>query len=204
MLGSLLLALTEYEITAEDIKQIQAALPIIRAMALAESLLQKIVKIPDLLGTVRRLELQKAGLESSLAADRAASVRKLEAMLQQTQQAADAEAARKQEAAEGKIRAVETTLKSLQKDEAGMRAGLLQTKARFESELETLRETIRKASENSARELDLARTEAKALQASLGKEREGFANEKRALEQDIAALKEQKKRMADQLRAALG
>ena len=198
------MALTEYEITAEDIKQIQAALPIIRAMALAESLLQKIIKIPDLLGTVRRLELQKAGLESGLAADRAASVRKLEAMLKQTQQAADAEAARKQEAAEGKIRSVETTLKSLQKDEAGMRAGLLQTKARFESELETLRETIRKASENSARELDLARTEAKALQASLARNREGFANEKRALEQDIAALKEQKKRMADQLRAALG
>jgi len=198
------MAMTEYEITAEDIKQIQAALPIIRAMALAESLLQKITKIPDLMGTVKRLESQKDGLQSVLAAERATAVHTLEMALDQTQKAADAEAIRKQEMANGKIRATEGRLESLRRDEEGVRATFAQARTRLEGELEGIRQTIRQKSEAAAKELGAVRTELEALRASLGKEREVFASEKRSLEQDIAVLKDQKKRMAEQLRAALG
>ncbi len=194
----------DQELTAEDIKQLQAALPIIRALASVEPLLRKTAQAKDLLGDIKRLETQKAGLAGQLSAERAASTRDLEAALEQTRKAAEEDMARQDAVNRQKIVAAEGRLESLRRDEERLRDGMAQVRLKLEGELAGLRETIRAASEASAKELEGHRAAVREAKATLARDHEVAEAEKRKLEQDLAALRSQKQDIADRLKAALG
>jgi DNA repair exonuclease SbcCD ATPase subunit len=192
------------EMSEQDLKDIQAALPIIRGLAKAEKLLEQAGRLQGITREVADLEARKAALAEEMNAQRAASIRSLEAALEQTRAAAQAKADAIKAATEAKVADLEGRIKSLRLDEQRMQEGMADTRRRLETELDTIKQRIREASEASAKELEENRTTVRFARATLAREKETLAVEKATLEQDIATLKSEKARIAGELKAVLG
>ena len=139
-----------------------------------------------------------------MSAQRAASARSLEAMLEQTRRDAAAKAESMKTAAEAKLVDLEGKIRSLKLDEQRMQEGMAATRERLTTELDTLKQRIREASEASAKELEENRAAVRLDQATRTQATEKLTTEKAALEQDIATLKSEKARIAQELKAVLG
>ena len=81
---------------------------------------------------------------------------------------------------------------------------MAQTKARLEGELATLREQARQASEASARTLDADRDELARTRKAIAEAKESAVAERAGLAADIQRLKDEKARIARELKAVLG
>lgn len=149
-------------LTTEDIKSIELALPIVRALAKVEPLLKKASQAHELLSDVKRLEMQRARQQSENAAEHAVAVRNLEAALDQARVAAEVEATRKQESVDGKIRAAEQHLMTLRRDSERMQESMNQIKLQLERETELLRLNLKRQSEESSQAIGQARQELEA------------------------------------------
>jgi DNA repair exonuclease SbcCD ATPase subunit len=192
------------KITDQDIQDLKDALPVIRALTRVERFLQNAEALRGLERQVADLEARKAGLAGELSAQRAASVRDLEAALEQVRAAATSKATQLREAAEAKLADLEGKVKSLKLDEQRLQEGMAATRQRLTNELDGLKQQIREVSEASAKDLEENRTAVRFARATLAREKETLAVEKAALEQDIATLKSEKARIAGELRAVLG
>ena len=192
------------EITEQDVKDMQAALPIIRGLAKVEKLLDQASRLQAVAREVADLEARKAALSGELSILRAASLRDLERATEQAREDAAAKATALQAAAEAKAADIENRIRSLQMDEQRMQEGMATTRQRLANELDGLKAQIRKVSEASAKELEDNRTALRFERAALAREKERLAVEKGALEQDIATLKSEKARIAAELKAVLG
>ena len=192
------------EITDKDIQDMKSALPIIRALTRVERFLQNAEYLWKLERQVADLETRKAALSGEMSAQRAASVRSLEAMLEQTRLDAATKAESMKTAAEAKLVDLEGKIRSLKLDEQRMQEGMAATRERLTTELDTLKQRIREASEASAKELEENRAAVRLDQATRTQATEKLTTEKAALEQDIATLKSEKARIAQELKAVLG
>ena len=191
-------------ITDNDIQDLKDALPVIRALTRVERFLQNAEHLRGLERQVADLEGRKATLASEMSAQRAASIRSLEAALEDARTAAGVKADAMKAAAAARLADLEGRIKSLRMDEQRLQEGMAATRERLTTELDTLKQRIREASEASAKELEENRTAVRFEQAALARGKEKIATEKAALEQDIATLKSEKARIAQELKAVLG
>ncbi len=191
-------------LTVEDIKNIELAMPIIRALTKVEPLLAKASQAHTLLADVKRLEATQARMKSEIQEQHAVAVRNLDRALDQARAAAEVEAAQKQEHADGKLQAAEDHLKRLQRDAERTQENLTQTKLKLDREIELLRQSIVRHSEESSQAIARARQELEATRQATAKELAQPIAEKAKLQQDIMHLKAEKQRIATELKAVLG
>ena len=191
-------------ITDKDIQDLKDALPVIRALTRVERFLQNAETLRGLERQVADLEGRKATLATEMSAQRAVSLRSLEGAMEEARAAAAVKADAMKTAAEAKLADLEGRIKSLGMDEQRLQGGMAATRERLTTELDTLKQRIREASEESAKELEENRTAVRFEQATLARAKEKLASEKAALEQDIATLKSEKARIAQELKAVLG
>lgn len=192
------------EITEQDIKDLQAALPVIRGLAKVERFLDHAEMLRGLARQVADLETRKAALSGEMSAQRAASIRSLEAALEQTRLAATQKAEALNAAAEARMADLEGKVKSLKLDEQRLQEGMASTRQRLSNDLDGLKQKIREAADASGKELEENRTAVRFARATLAREKETLAVEKAGLEQDIITLKSEKARIVGELKAVLG
>ena len=191
-------------LTVEDIKNIELAMPIVRALTKVEPLLAKAAQAHMLLADVKRLEATQSRMKSEIQEQHAVAVRNLDRALDQARAAAEVEAARKQEHADGKIQAATDRLKRLQADAERTQENLASTKLKVEREIELLRQSMARHSEESSQAIAKAKQELEATRQATAKELAHPIAEKAKLQQDITHLKAEKQRIATELKAVLG
>lgn len=194
----------EQGITDKDIQDLKDALPVIRALTRVERFLQNAEMLRGLERQVADLTNRKAALEGEMSARRAASLRDLEAALEQTREAAAQKADALKVAAEAKVADLEGRITSLKLDEQRLQEGMASTRQRLSNELDGLKQQIREASEASAKELEEVRTSVRLERVGLAREKEALQTAKATLEADIATLRSERARIAGELKAVLG
>lgn len=192
------------QLTDQEIKDMQTALPMLRAFSVLEGVLGQAERFGRVAREVETLEARKAGLAGAISAEQAKAVHDLERSLEASRAAAAEETARLLAAREGAVKVVEGRLESLRRDEERLREGLAATKTRLEGEIASLKETIRAMSEASAKAVADARRELDAVRATQARERDAFQAEKQANAAEVARLQGVKADLARTLKAAAG
>lgn len=114
-------------------------------------LLAQAERLQGLVREVAELETRKAGLAAEMSAQRAISVRSLEAALEQTQQAATEKMDGLLAVGQAKLDDLAGRVTSLKLDAQRLQEGMLEARHRLEAELDTIKQRIREASEAAAK-----------------------------------------------------